>query len=197
MKTVADGENRLEKRSSEAKELIYLCDEASMKLATELQQTTENLDEAAARCRGIRCSLEEKLDQCRHAEQMFQKRFDDITELVTSLEVDAKTYENLQGVLDRLEPWKKLVLREAGDEAGLPEELARSIAELRDGIGRDIVGISKTMSDIARRIETSGVTGTLPPKMTEVKPDASDRIPVIVTNLNKTIKVIERLLAST
>lgn len=190
--TVADAENRFEKRTAEAKELIYLCDDASMKLATELQQTTENLDEAAARCRGIRCALEEKLDQSRHAEQMFQKRFEDITELVTSLEVDAKTYENLQTVLDRLEPWKHLVLRETGDEAGLPESLAQSIEALRDGIGRDMSGISKTMTDIARRIETSGVTGTLPSGTTELKPDSVGHAPDIITNLENTINVIKR-----
>ncbi len=189
---VADAENRFEKRSTEAKELIYLCDDASMKLATEIQQTTENLDEAAARCRGIRCSLEEKLDQSRHAEQMFQKRFEDITELVTSLEVDAKTYENLQTVLDRLEPWKNLVMRETGESAGLPEPLARSIEELRDGIGRDMDGISKTMTEIARRITTSGLTGTLSSGTTELKPDPANQPPDIITTLEKTINGIKR-----
>lgn len=189
---VTDAENRLDKRKAEAKELIYLCDDASMKLATELQQTTENLDEAAARCRGIRCALEEKLDQSRHAEQMFQKRFEDFTELVTSLEVDAKTYENLQTVLDRLEPWKHLVLRETGDDAGLPEPLAQSLEALRDGIGRDMSGISKTMTDIARRIETSGLTGTLPSGTTELKPDPASYPPDIITNLENTINVIKQ-----
>ena len=111
---------------------------------------------------------------------------------MTSREVDAKTYENLQTVLDRLEPWNHLVLRETGDDAGLPEPLAQSLEALRDGIGRDMSGISKTMTDIARRIETSGLTGTLPSGTTELKPDPASYPPDIITNLENTINVIKQ-----
>ena len=53
-------------------------------------------------------------------------------------------------------------------------------------------GISKTMIDIARRIETSGLTGTLPSGTTELKPDSACHPPDIITNLEKTINVIKR-----
>ena len=138
-------------------------------LADDLSGADKNIEEAGVRCRGIRCALEAKLDQCREAERLFEHRFKEITELVTSLDVDAGTFESMQKLLDRLKPWENLLLRDRGEHEGLPESLAKTVEELQKGVGQDLLRISGMMNDIARRINQSGITGRPPAAMTEVK----------------------------
>lgn len=187
--TVGDLDETIEKGTAGVRELLGKCDEASKLLVIDLADSRREIEESAVRCRGIRCALETKLDQCRDAETAFQKKLEETTELVSSLEIDARTYEKLQKVLDRLEPWKNLLLRETGDQAGLPEPVAHMVDQLREGVGRDMSRISQTLTDIVGRIESSGITGHLPSRTTELKPHTAEEGQV---ELVETVSLIER-----
>lgn len=183
---------QLQEDLAELKGLILQSGEASRRLTTDISQAEKGLEEAGVRCRGIRCALEAKLDQCREVDRSFQTRFEEITTLVTSLDVDAKTYESLHTLLDRLTPWQNLLLRDDGPHEGLPESLATMLEDLRDGIGKDMSDLSRTMKDMASRIDDTGVTGRMTATEVEVKPDAETTVKVNMKKVRKTISAVSR-----
>ncbi|MCZ6836693.1 MAG: hypothetical protein O7G85_13025 [Planctomycetota bacterium] len=177
----------LETSEATLKELHIALEDISQRARNDVAASEKHLDEAGVRCRGIRCALESKLDQCHEAEKEFQQRFVELTDLVDSLDVDAKTHESLRDLLIRLEPWRNLLIRDGGEQAGLPESVATMIDELKADIGSDMKRLSGVMADVAKRIDRSGLTRSLASEMAEFKLDASMTPPEV----GATIETIE------
>ena len=82
------------------------------RLTHELVAEESGLEEAEVRCRGIRCALESKLEQCREAEKQVSKRFDEITELTDDAQAVGLSIHS--GAHMTLFPRVVELLREAG-----------------------------------------------------------------------------------
>jgi len=189
----SEAREAVESREAAVAALIERCEGMTARLAETLEAGDHQVEEAAVRCRGLRCALEAKLDQCREAERHFERRLESINAALASLDERARDCDALRQLAARLAPWEKVLIRQQGPQAGLPEAVAAMVDELRGGLGRDLGRLSKTMADLAGRIDDSGIVAPRPMETAELKPHAERSAAAMRSSVGETIGEIETI----
>ncbi|MHC5024207.1 MAG: hypothetical protein ACYTGG_09900 [Planctomycetota bacterium] len=132
-------------------EAVGDCEETRGRLSDDLARAAGGIEQACQRGGGLAEELGAIIDRARAAGAGLDERLDRVAAAQRELDGIGSTCARLDGLLERLGPWRPLLLGPGRD--GLPEPVARLVDDLKVGVTRDLGRLATTMRSVADRVD--------------------------------------------
>ncbi len=181
--------DQLQASATEAKRLLSLHDQARRSLSADLHTMREEVKAIDAAGKATQETMRDAVILSTRAETALRQRLSEVGAVAGEADRMAGVAAELTALLQRLQPWEKLLLSGTINSEGLPEPLARVAGEVKQQISQDMNWLSMTMRDVAERVSSlASAAPSVPPAAAPAVAEAPPP-PEVQVNVKKPLRL--------
>jgi chromosome segregation ATPase len=182
---------QLASTAAEARRLLTQHEQARKSLASDLNAVRDDIISIERTGKDASDGLRDAIALSARAEAALRQRFSELESASRDCDRMSNTVAELRDLLNRLQPWEKLLLSGSINADGLPEPLARVAGEVKQQISQDMNWLSLTMREVAERVSNlaSATPVASPPAATPAPNVEAEPAPDVHVNVKKPLRL--------